>query len=150
MEMPKPDHRHQQLARLAGSWRGDEKMPASDWAPAGSAIGIVENRVALDGFAVIQDYRQESSGVVTFRGHGVFTVEGEEVALYWFDTMGGTANIYRGKWQGEVLALAAELGPMSSRCVFTVSGDRYRFEMDMKAPGGDWKNMMTGQYSKAG
>jgi len=148
MDMPKPDQRHQQLAKLAGIWCGDEIMPPSQWSPGGTAQAEINNRVALGGFALIQDYCQQHNGVVTFTGHGVFTIDGDDVLLYWFDSMGFPPNQFRGRWQGNVLQLNST-GPMPSRCTFTLSDNtHYQFEMDMQAADGEWKNMMRGQYQQ--
>ena len=51
MEMPKPTDVHKKLERLAGKWKGEEKMYPSPWDPNGGiAVGRVNNRPALDGF----------------------------------------------------------------------------------------------------
>ena len=56
----------------------------------GAATGRVRNRLALDGFAVVQDYEQERDGGIHFRGHGVFRWDPEErsYTLHWFDSLG--------------------------------------------------------------
>lgn len=55
MEMPKPTTAHHQLAALVGTWVGEEKMYPSPWDPAGgTATGRFQNRLALDGLAVVQ------------------------------------------------------------------------------------------------
>lgn len=149
MDMPLPDQRHQKLARLAGLWRGEELMPPSPWASGGKAIGIIENRVSLRGFALIQDYQQEVDHMPRFSGHGVFTVMGDEIILHWFDCMGGPANVFTGIWQGDTLSLNSVHGGMSSRCTFVLeSENQYHFLMDMMMEKGQWKNMMTGHYRK--
>ncbi|MGE5277442.1 MAG: DUF1579 family protein [Acidobacteriota bacterium] len=72
--MPRPGEPHRQLRKLVGSWRGEERLSPSPWDPVGgTAVGRVENRSALDGFAVVQDYEQERNGAVGFRGHRVFS-----------------------------------------------------------------------------
>jgi len=70
--MPQPNQFHRQMERMAGSWLGEEKMCPSPWDPeGGTAIGRIENRIALDSIVLIQDYEQEPDGTVVYRGHGV-------------------------------------------------------------------------------
>ena len=57
MEMPKPGPQHQNLARLAGQWTGDETMFPSPWSPEQQTrVGYIDARVLGD-FFVISDYR---------------------------------------------------------------------------------------------
>ena len=66
MDMPKPGPAQQQLARLAGNWSGEEKLLPSPWDPKGGiATGKAANRLALDGWIVVQDYEQARGGQVT-------------------------------------------------------------------------------------
>ncbi len=151
MDMPKPGPAHAQLAKLAGNWTGTEKMAPSPWdAKGGTAIGKVTNRVALDGFGVIQDYEQTRDGAVTFRGHGVFSVEPEkgQTTLHWWDAMGCAAQVFTGTWKGDVLAMTSD-GPMGkNRCIFDVTGGKYKFAMAMSQDGKQWQELMTGAYTK--
>ena len=68
MEMPEKTEAHQRLARIAGYWVGPETVCESPIHPAGGTTrGVIDNRLALDGFAVVQDYRQEKAdGSVAF------------------------------------------------------------------------------------
>ena len=57
--MPEPSASHRKLEKIAGRWEGEEKMYASPWdAKGGSAIGRINSRLALNGFALINDYEQ--------------------------------------------------------------------------------------------
>ena len=151
MEMPKPGPAHQQLAKLAGHWTGSEKMHPSPWDPQGGmATGKVTNRVALDGFNVIQDYEQVRDGAVTFRGHGVFSVDAEsgQSTLHWWDSMGCTASLFTGSWKGDTLVMTSK-SPMGwSRCSFALAGSRYTFAMEMSQDGKQWAPAMDGSYTK--
>lgn len=150
MEMPKPGPAHQQLAKLAGHWTGSETLHPSPWDPQGGpATGKVTNRVALDGFAVVQDYEQVRGGAVSFRGHGVFFVDGEgKPALHWWDTMGGCFSAFTGQWQGDTLVMTSS-SPMGwFRCRFGIAGARYTFAMDASQDGKQWMETMNGSYSK--
>lgn len=151
MEMPKPGAAHQQLAKLAGEWSGDEKLHPSPWDPkGGAAIGKVSNRLALDGFVLVQDYEQRRDGAVNFRGHGVFSIDpaGGAVRLHWWDTMGGTPSGFTGGWQGDELVLACA-GPQGNfRCRFAVRGAEYTFAMEVSPDGKQWFPSMEGSYRR--
>lgn len=151
MEMPKPGPAHTQLAKLAGLWTGEEKMSPSPWDPKGCvATGKVKNTVALDGFVVVQEYEQVKDGQVTFRGHGIFTFnpEKQQNELVWCDSMGGVAQTFTGKFQGDVLTCTAPSPMGTTRCSFDVSGGGYKFKMEMSQDGKQWMTMMEGKYKK--
>jgi len=154
-EMPKPGAEHKQLQKLVGNWVGEEKIAPAPWDPGGgTAVGRVTNRIALDGFAVVQDYEQERSpGQVNFRGHGVFTYDAKakSYVLHWWDSMGSGGQEFRGQFEGDVLACTSK-GPMGyCRCSFDVSKPgRYVFKMDVSQDGERWMNAMEGGYSKKG
>ena len=151
MEMPTPTDAHRRLQRLVGTWVGEELMFPSPWIPdGGTARGIVQNLSALDGLIVVQDYRQERDGAITFRGHGVFAYDPtkQKVVLHWFDSMGPTPNIYEGDWEGDVLTLRMQVPDGWSRATFEVGpDDRYTFGMDV-GDGEQWQPMMKGTYTR--
>jgi len=79
MEMPQPTAAHHRLEKLVGRWSGEERIHPSPFDPAGGiAVARAENRLALDGFAVVQDYEQERNGKISFRGHGVLRWEAHQ------------------------------------------------------------------------
>jgi hypothetical protein len=79
MEMPIPSDGHRKLEKIAGQWEGEETMHPSPWDPQGGrATDRIKSRVALSGFALINDYEQERDGKVTFTGHAVFTFDPKE------------------------------------------------------------------------
>ena len=56
IQVPKLTQAHEKLKTLVGMWRGTETIHPSPFdKKGGQATGIVNNRLALDGFAVIQD-----------------------------------------------------------------------------------------------
>lgn len=152
MQMPKPGPNHKQLAKLAGNWTGEEKMSPSPWDPkGGTATGKVKNTIALDGFLIVQDYEQIRDGKTSFRGIGLFTWNENKKCneIVWADSMGGTAQIFAGKWEGDVLRCTNE-GPMGiTRCAFDVSGGGYKFLMDVSKDGKQWQTMMEGKYRRS-
>jgi hypothetical protein len=150
--MPKPGPAQQQLAKLAGNWSGEEKLSPSPWDPkGGTATGKASNRLALDGWIVIQDYEQARGGQVTFRGHGIFSVDPVKQApvMQWFDSMAGGPYTYTGEWAGDVLTLSSRSPQGHSRCTFDVSGGGYRFAMEVSQDGKSWTSFMSGTYRKS-
>jgi hypothetical protein len=152
--MPKPGDAHRKLEKLVGDWTGDETIAPSPFDPVGgTAIGRIRNRLALDGFAVIQDYEQERNGAIGFRGHGVFRWDeaSEGYELHWFDSFGAPLSIFRGNFEGDVLTLIWA-GPNGSyRAVFDLSGEnRYQYQMDVAPDGADWFTFTVATYTKTG
>jgi len=90
MEMPVLSEAHRKLQTLVGDWTGQEKIFPSPFDPqGGTAVGRVRNVLALDGFAVVQDYEQLRQAGVNFRGHGIFRWDKNrsEYILHWFDSL---------------------------------------------------------------
>jgi hypothetical protein len=154
MEMPKPTAAHLQLAALVGSWVGEEKMYPSPWDPnGGTAVGRVNNRAALNGLVVIQDYEQERGGAVNFRGHGIFAWDGEtkEHVLYWFDSVSQAPNLFRGTFEGNALIVTSSSTQGHVRATFElIPPNRYRYRMEVSGDGNAWMPMMEGAYKKQG
>lgn len=152
MQMPTLSEAHHLLARLEGNWRGDERLQPSPWDPAGgSAQATIENRVALGGFTVVQDYRQTRHDRADFLGHGVFSWDEAraEYVLHWWDSMGMPPNEFRGPFDSGVFTLICVSPQMRSRAMFDVSQPgRYRFRMDISMDGRSWQNFMEGDYTR--
>jgi hypothetical protein len=124
MKMPTPSAGHRKLEKIAGRWEGEEKMYPSPWDQnGGTAIGRISSRVALNGFALINDYEQERDGEITFSGHGVFTYDPKEdsYTLVWVDCMGAPPEIFKGKFESDVLKLAHGGPGMHVRLTYNVS-----------------------------
>lgn len=152
MEMPKLTEAHKNLQRLAGKWKGQETIAPSPWDPkGGTAIGRVENKVAINGFAVVQDYEQERSGAINFRGHGVFHYDAMNNAyvMTWFDSMGMPPTDFRGNFENGVMTLMNKSQMGHSRAIFDVRKENeYRFTMEVSQDGNQWFPFMDGQYSR--
>ncbi|OGF11788.1 MAG: hypothetical protein A2W00_14985 [Candidatus Eisenbacteria bacterium RBG_16_71_46] len=152
MDMPKPTAAHRKLERIVGHWRGEERMHPSPWSPqGGTATGHSRGRLALDGFAVIVDYEQESGGHVTFRGHGVYTYDAQDgcYVLHWFDSMGSRPEVFRGGFEGDVL-MVSRSGPEGHfRLSWQYSGtDRMTTVMETSPDGSAWSRLMDGAYAR--
>ncbi|MDX1388355.1 MAG: DUF1579 family protein [Acidobacteriota bacterium] len=154
METPKPTDAHKRLEKLAGRWSGEEHMSPSPFDPeGGEATGRVDNRVALDGFVVVQDYEQERGGVVAYRGHGIFTWDAtrDEYVLYWFDVMGMPPSEYRGNFEGETLTLTGKTPRGHYRVVFDLGKtDGYSYKAHVSPDGRSWQTFMEGSYTREG
>jgi Protein of unknown function (DUF1579) len=153
MEMPKPTEAHKKLAGMAGKWTGQEHMHPSPWDPAGGpATGRCDNRMALDGFALLHDYVQERNGAVSFRGHGVLTYDTKEncYVMHWWDSMGCGVNIFKGAFAGDTLTLSRSEERGQSRVVWKFPGNgTYQFRMEMSPDGTQWHPAMDGDYKAA-
>ena len=82
---------HAQFKKFVGAWVGTENMLPSHWDAAGFvAEGRNTGRLALGGFAMINDYEQRRDGKVTFTGHGVLTYDPDrdQYQMTWFDFSG--------------------------------------------------------------
>lgn len=150
MKAPKPTEAHQKLERLTGTWVGEEAMPPSEWTPEGfTATGRCVARIALSGFAVITDYRQEKDGQVTFEGHGVYTYDPVEECYvqHWFDCMGSPPEVFRGTFNGDVLVMRSRSSTGHARITSDYSQEgRMVTRMEMSQDGEDWKLAFEGTY----
>jgi uncharacterized protein YodC (DUF2158 family) len=153
MEMPKPGPGHQILNRLAGQWEGDESMYPSQWDPKGGvARGRMSSRVALGGFALLSDYEQSRDGRVTYQGHSVVTFDSKSGSylMHWFDCMGGAAEIFTGRFDGNVLTVAHGGPGMHARMAYDVTdGDVMKTRMEMSSDGTEWRALFDGVYRRS-
>ncbi|OGO48603.1 MAG: hypothetical protein A2Z30_08485 [Chloroflexi bacterium RBG_16_64_43] len=154
MEMPVPSPAHRALEALEGSWIGQEKIHPSPFVPAGAvAIGRVVNRTALDGFAVVQDYEQETNGKVNFRGHGVFRYDLERATyvLHWFDSFGLPPSEYKGTFDERMLRLTAITPQGHARATLDFSHKgHYHYTLEVSPDGEEWFASIEGQYNRQG
>jgi len=158
MHMSKPTEVHQNLARFAGTWTGEEVLHPSQWDPNGSTVQARnETRLALGGFVVIGDYEQQKDGQVTFTGHSVHTYDANLKChvLYWFDCMGVPPNVFTGNFAGDALILTCEHtspgGPRFSRLTYDMSKPgKMQSRMEMSDDGETWVSFMDGSYTRQG
>jgi hypothetical protein len=152
MEMPKPSPEQKKLERLAGRWEGEEKVHPSPWDPAGgTATGRVENRIAVDGFALVQDYEQDRGGPGLFRGHAVLhhDAAANDYVLQWIDNSGMGASTYRGTFDGDVLTMTTRNLMGSARATWTLDGgDSYRYLMEVSPDGATWHPFLEATYRR--
>lgn len=152
MSMPVPSGGHRQFERLAGVWEGEETMYPSQWDPAGgTARGRNEYRLALGGFALIGDYRQEREGRVTFEGHAVTTFDPktELYTLHWFDSLGSPPEVFTGRFEGDVLVQSHGGPAMHVRLRYDLSeAGTLIASMEMSPDGQDWKRLFDARYER--
>lgn len=151
MESPRPDPAQLALLhRLAGAWSGPERNADAAGATADS-VGHGHYRIALDGGALIHDYRQDRDGKTVFRGHGVFLVEpgSDQVLWWWFDSLGYPAAPARGRWHGDCLHFDQVTPRGESRYRYELDGERHRFVIENRFPGEtDFAEFMRGDYTR--
>jgi hypothetical protein len=154
MEMPHPSEEHKALEMLVGEWLGQETIHPSPFDPIGGpAIGRVHNRIALDGFAVVQDYEQERNGVVNFRGHAIFRWDSTDrcYVLHWFDSFGTAPAEYRGAMDHRVLTLTGPTTGGLARAIFDFSNlGKYHYKLEISADGDQWSVFTDGDYRRSG
>lgn len=152
MNLPTLTEQHRWLNRFAGRWEGDETLYPSPWDPAGGqARGLVENRMALDGLVMIQDYSQRRNGQVSYLGHAVLSHDGErgDYVMHWWDNMGSPANAFRGHTNGETIVLFYRSAMGEQRVSFDFSRPgHYRFLMEVSGDGQNWQPFMSGDYRR--
>lgn len=141
---------HHALHRLAGTWRGEERIAPSPWDPAGAtATAEVRNRVALDGLVVVQEYDQSREGRVVFQGHGVFSVNGTEVVLDWWDNWSATPRQFRGATEGETMVLVSRDPKGMARATWTLGDGSYGYQLEVSQDGIEWYRYIEAEYSRA-
>jgi hypothetical protein len=127
-------------------------MYPSQWDPRGGiAIGRSKNRMALSGFALINDYEQERDGVITFSGHGVMTFnpKDEIYSLHWFDCMGSPPEIFTGQFEGDVLTVAHGGPGMHARLTYDLIDPQHMLsKMEMSHDGAIWATLFDGSYKR--
>ncbi len=151
--MPSPSSEQRRLEAFAGRWEGAEQLHPTPWDPQGGpAEATVHNRIALDGFALIQDFDQRRDGQTTFRGHGIFRWDATaaQYVLHWFDSMGQGPSEFRGAWDGDMLQLVSKGVQGSIRGTWKLMGDRYEFAMEVSGDGVHWGPFITGVYRRIG
>lgn len=153
MEMPKPGELHHQLARLAGKWTGEDRMFPTEWDPqGGTQVARWDNRVALNGFALVTDLEQEKDGEIVFSGHGIWTVDDApkgEYTLHWFDSMGFGLEVFRGGWQGDRLIIESQSPNGNARLTYDLSQtDVLGSQMESSQDGESWTKMFEGRYER--
>lgn len=152
MEMPRPGPDQEKLKVFVGEWRGREKMYPTQWTPEGGMRDAkISNRLALDGFAVVQDYVQSENGAPQFQGHAVImkNPQADGYQMHWFDCF--SPSLFEGTFDGEK-AVFVHKSPMGdNRAVFDFGRPgAYTFRMEVSQDGGKtWAPMMDGEYGKA-
>lgn len=142
---------HRSLHRLEGTWRGEERIAPSPWDPTGAvASAEVRNQVALDGLVVIQEYDQSRAGAVVFQGHGIFSVNGPEIVLDWWDNWSATPRQFRGQVTGETLTLLSRDPKGMARASWRIGATEYSYTLEVSPDGAQWSRYIAATYRRAG
>ncbi len=143
---------HRRLAAFAGAWEGDEIVGPSRYFEPGPARGFISARVALNGFSLIQDYRQERDGRTIFEGHGLITYDREDgrYKMFWHDSVGFVPESPAvGHWKGDALVLRRATLRGSARQSFTFDGpDTYSHRLQFSPDDEGWSDLLTATYRR--
>lgn len=149
MDRPKLTPQHQRLKALVGDFSSKEIIHPMEGMPeGGKASSTTHSVLALDGFALIQDYQQKMHGKIMFRGHAVLRYDpaSKHYEMHWFDSMGGPASVFHGDFKQSALTLLGEDNqgrPM--RLIYDLHpGGGYAFEVQMRDAAKHWQSVMEG------
>lgn len=152
MDMPTLGPAHDALKAFAGDWTGTEELAASPWAPASKARATCRYRLALNGFALLQDYRQHREDGREFLGHNVFTVDPRtgETLWYGFDSYGfPPESAARGDWAGATLTLEKKTARGVARHRLTPDGTVLTHEIDVRmGEADDFSPFLRARYTR--
>jgi hypothetical protein len=116
-------------------------------------VSHVNNRSALDGLAVIQDYEVAMNDIVNFRGHGIFTWDpiSQLYVLHWFDSMETGANVFQGSFDNKKLTMTNKSQQGYARASWEIISDKsYIYKLETSSDGNQWQAMVEGSYSLIG
>jgi uncharacterized protein DUF1579 len=151
METPKPTAAHRRLEGFAGHWEGEETVYASPWTKAGKAKARRDARMGVDGFFLIDNYREERDDG-TMVGHGVIGYDPKQrrYTLHWFDNFGtppSTPGL--GRFEGDSLVFDFEYPDHRGRTVYELDGDDgHVFRVEMAPEGEDFQPIVEGRYKR--
>ncbi|MFD8494044.1 DUF1579 family protein [Amycolatopsis sp. NPDC059657] len=150
MDMPQLSDGHRALTALIGTWTGEEELAASAWAPASTAVATVRYRLALNGFAVIQEYEQRRADGGGLLGHNVFTVDPAtgDTLWYGFDSYGfPPMSPGRGGWDNGTLVLEKRTERGVARHRLTPDGDVLHHVIDLQmGEGTEFGQFLSARY----
>jgi hypothetical protein len=154
MEMPDPEACRVALERIVGDWEGPETLHPAPYNPmGGAAVGRSRNRLALDGFVVIEEYEHRPRGQVSYRRHSVTSYDSSEkrYVRHQWDSMGNSANAFHGRFEGDVLTMTYEEPGLSARQVMDYSDpERLTILMEVSRQGAPFEAIMEAEYLRKG
>lgn len=152
MNQPQPTALHQQLAKLAGHWQGEETMYPPDQPSGVQVTSVVQSRIELDGWFLFMGYAQLQDGAASYTAHGVMGCDddGKQVTLHWFDSQGwNPSDPFRGTWDGETLQLSCQNVNGHDRLTYELQGDdAYFTRVENSADGETWKTLVEGAFRR--
>jgi hypothetical protein len=145
-----PEHR--KLQAFLGDWVGEERIAPSRWSKPGTAKGFASAVPEFGGLYVMQTYRQEREGAVSFEGRGLFGYDtGDRLyKLYWFDSLGFVPpSPASGAWKGDTLSLIRASARGAARHVYRfLSETAYTMRIEYAWEGDTWTEVLTGTYTR--
>ncbi len=151
MEMPTPSAGHRKLEKIAGLWEGEEKMYPSPWDPkGGTATGRIKSRVAVDGFALINDYEQERDGEINLAATACsLIIRRKTLHLSLGRLHGCAAGDFQGKLRRRILHLAHGGPGMHVRLTYDLSEPGYLCtSMEMSQDGNTWNRFFDARLKR--
>ena len=150
LEMPDPEACRVALERIVGDWEGQETLQPAPYNPmGGTALGRSRNRLALDGFAVIEDYEHLPRGQVSYRRHSITSYDSseEQYVRYQWDNMGNSASAFHGRFEGDVLTMVYEEPGLIARHVADYSDSgRLPVLMEVSRQGAPFETILEAEY----
>lgn len=153
MQMPKVSSPMARLTELfAGTWRGEEKLAASESDPAGSlATGVWVVRPAAGGFCLLVDYDESVDGRSVYRGHGVHGFDAADACFYayWFDDMGGMSKAgNRARFEDDRYTYEMPSARGTSRFTYAWKDGVFTFTIERSTDGVVFAPMHEGTYRR--
>jgi predicted enzyme related to lactoylglutathione lyase len=110
----------------------------------------MSNRMALDGFALLQEYEHEENGVITYRGHGIFRWDRDrhDYAIHLFDSMGGSPLEYRGRYEEGAFIMLGEGPGGKARATTRLQGGGYATLYEISPDGQTWSPLVEAVYER--
>lgn len=139
----------ERLAALIGDWEGEEALAASPWAPAGTALGRLSVRPALDRAALVLDYGHTRDDAVALAGHGVLATA--DLAWWWFDSLGARPDVPgRGTWSADALVLERVTQRGTNRTTLRLDGPVLEQRIAVRLAGEEaFAEIVAGRYRPA-
>lgn len=152
MKAPEPGPEQAFLHSTLGEWMGDATTFPNRYDPAGGTARIdITRALTLNGFGVVEVYRQIDQDGNPFDGHSVTQYDAAtgQYIMHWFDFAGHFE--FRGHLEGRTLTLLCHMpdGIMRAICDFNGTPHAYGVAMDLSRDGAAWQPMVRSVFARA-
>jgi hypothetical protein len=138
------------LKRFAGAWSGKENIAHSLWSSSATAAATIENRIALSGRYLIQEYLQKCDGIVRYEWHSIIAWNRSTrvYTMYLFDSTGFSSDEpFEGKLAGRKLIFSQKGRNGHVRMVHEVLSDKkYKLTIAVSPDNQTWYTAMQNVY----